>query len=214
MRSPTKTEIDLIQAVNAHLSHLTQQSRHNVEEASLRAASGALRFLLVEDNLIRAWKLSNLGGAMTFKTWCIVSAEGNDVLAYCGGGDILPGIPFSACHNAKLEERTLNLVDFRKRPRIQVGTVTVSTVELIQYVANTLGGAHFDPEGKSPKSRKPSFNLLRRLEAGEFGGFISQVNGRNLLHHEVLSITQTVVRSPQVAELMQWRAPTSNLQSA
>ena len=90
---------------------------------------------------------------------------------------------------------------------IQVGSVKVSTVQLVQYVANTLGGAHFDPEGKSPKSRKPVFDLLRRLEAGEFGGLPFQVNDRNLLHHEMLSVAQVLIRSPEVERLSAWRAP-------
>jgi hypothetical protein len=92
-----------------------------------------------------------------------------------------------------------------KQPRIQIGAVKVSTVELIKYVANTLGGSHFDPEGKSPKSKKPVFDILRRVEAGEFPTFVSQVNGRNLLHHEILSVAQVVIRSPQVVLLSAWR---------
>ena len=136
---------------------------------------------------------------MTFKTWCITSTQGDGVIAYCGGGDVIPGIPISVCRNATLAELPLDLVAFRQRPRIQIGKVKVSTVQLIQYVANTLGGIHFDPEGKSPKSRKPVLDLLRRVETGEFPSFVSQVNRRNLLHHEILSVAQVVIRSPEVA---------------
>jgi hypothetical protein len=104
--------------------------------------------------------------------------------------------------NATLKEVSLNLKNFCQRPRIQIGTVKVSAVELIQYVANTLGGAHFDPEGRSPKSRKPVFNLLRQIEAEADMNVL--VNNRNLLHHEVLSIAQAVIRSPEVARLSAW----------
>lgn len=207
MRRVDPTDVARIDAVNAHLNQLTRVIRHDTNQTSLRVASGSLRFLLVDGHLAGAWKVSGLGGAMTFRTWCIVSTEGKDVIAYCGGGDVLPGMIFSACLNAKLGERSLNLVDFCKRPRIQIGEVKVSTVQLVQFVANTLGGIHFDPEGKSPRSRKPVFDLLRRLEAGEHPGFVSHVNGRNLLHHELLSVAQSVIRSPQVAQLRQWRKP-------
>jgi hypothetical protein len=44
-------------------------------------------------------------------------------------------------------------------------------------------------------------DVLRRVEAGEFASFISQVNGRDLLHHEILSVAQVVIRSPEVARL-------------
>ena len=202
--------VQLIRIVNAHLKNLSSTSVFNVEEDSLKVASNSLRFLLVNDELARAWKASGLKGPMTFETWCITSTKGsnNDVVAYCGGGDILPGIPFSASHGATLAKLTLNLKDFCKRPRIQVGQVTISTIQLIQYVANTLGGAHFDP-GKSKRSKKPHFDLLRRLEAGEISGPPLLVNGRNLLHHEILSVAQVVIRSPEVAQLRAWRDSTA-----
>jgi hypothetical protein len=205
MTHPTQTDIALIRVVNAHLKTLSALSVHDVDEPNLAVASSSLRFLLVEGCLGRAWKALRFGGPMTFKAWCITSTQGDDVVAYCGGGDVLPGIPISACFNATLAELQLDLVAFCQRPRIQIGAVKVSTVQLIQYVANTRGGSHFDPEGKSPKSRKVVFDLLRRVEAGEFPSFISQVNGRNLLHHEILSIAQVVIRSPEVARLGAWR---------
>jgi hypothetical protein len=37
----------------------------------------------VEGMLKQGWKASGLGGPMTFKTWCIVDTEDDDVLAYC-----------------------------------------------------------------------------------------------------------------------------------
>ncbi len=177
----------------------------NVDEPTLLVASNSLRSLLVAGMLKQSWKASGLGGPMTFKTWCIVDTEGDDVLAYCGGGDVLPGIPISACRNAKLAERTLDLDTLCRQPRIHFGANKVTTVQLIQYVSNNLGGSHFDPQGISPRSRR--HDLLRRLDAGEFGRLGLEVNKRSLLHHEVLSVAQTVVRSPQVAQLSAWPVP-------
>jgi hypothetical protein len=196
----------LIDVVNSHLKQLSNTSRFDVGQADLRVASASLRFLLVENCLEQAWKASDIGGPMTFRTWCITSTKGDDVVAYCGGGEILPSVPFSACRNAELSELTLDLKAFRQRARIQVNDVKVSTTQLIQYVANTLGGAHFDPEGKSQRSQKAAFNLLRTLESGEISGPPFQVNGRNLLHHEILSIAQVVLRSPEVITLRTWRS--------
>jgi hypothetical protein len=206
MHRQSSTDLALISTVTAHLANLPRFTSYDIDEASLRVASVSLRYLLVEDMLARAWNASGCGGPMTFRTWCITSTQGDDVVAYCGGGELLPGIPFSACRNATLAERSLDLKAFRVRPRIQVGSVKISAVELIQYVANTLGGAHFDPEGRSPRSRKSVFDLLRRLEAGEFSGLEFKVNDRNMLHHEMLSIAEAVLRSPEVLRLRQWRA--------
>ena len=206
MHRPSSTDTALIGTVNAHLGQLSRIAVYNADEVNLRVASISLRYLLVEDMLARAWRASGFGGPMTFRAWCITSAQGKNVVAYCGGGELLPCIPFSACWNAELAEQSLDLTAFRKRPCIQVGNVKVTTVELIQYVANTLGGAHFDPEGRSPKSRKPVFDLLRRVEVEGFSGLHLKVNDRNLLHHEMLSIAETVLRSPEVLRLKTWRA--------
>lgn len=118
-------------------------------------------------------------------------------------------MPVSMCRNATLKEISLNLKDFRQRPRIQIGTTKVSTVELVQFVGNTLGATHFDPEGKSPKSHKGHFDLLRDVEAGKIGNLGVLVNNRKLLHHEVLSIAQAVIRLPEVARLSAWSRPTA-----
>jgi hypothetical protein len=202
MQKLTQSDISLIKVVIGHLNQLSALSVYDADEASVRVASASLRFLLVEDGLARAWRASGLGGPMTFATRCITSTQGDGVVAYCGGGDMLPGIPFAASRGAEFAELTLNLRYFSRRARIQVGSVEISTVELVKYVANTLGGAHFDPN-----SGKPVFDLLRRLEAGEFGGPPLLVNDRNLLHHEMLSVAQVLIRSPEVARLVAWSAP-------
>ena len=101
---------------------------------------------------------------MTFKTYRITNA-GNDAIAYCGGGDILPNVPVSVCHNARLEERVLNLRDFGRQTKILVGREKASTTDIIKYVANALGAAHFDPTGKTAHK----YDLLRRIEAGKSG---------------------------------------------
>jgi hypothetical protein len=142
---------------------------------------------------------------VTFRTYAITSTCGDDVIAYCGGGDILPGVPFSVGRNATLEERILNLKNFYRQTRIQIGTETASTNDIIKYVANALGAAHFDPSGKAAHK----YDLLQRIESGEVGQLPLLVNDRNPLYHEILSIAQAVVRSPQVAELLGWSAPKS-----
>ena len=83
--------------------------------------------------------------------------------------------------------------------------VKISTIEVVQYVANSLGGSHFDPSGKA--ARKPKAEVLRKLEAGEIEAPGIRVNNRSLLHHEILSISQAIVRSPQIEQLQAWDVP-------
>jgi hypothetical protein len=200
MRALTRHDVELVKTVQAHLRNLASLSVHNADEPTVRIATGALRALVSEEMLQRAWIASGLRGPMTFKTYFITSTTGDDVVAYCGGGDILPNVPFSVCRGANLQERTLNLKDFCRQTRIQIGAETASTTDIIKYVANALGATHFDPHGKAARK----YDLLRRIEAGEVGKLFLQVNDRNLLYHEILSIAQSVIRSPQVKELLEW----------
>lgn len=191
--------------VQAHLKTLGSLSAYNADEPTVRVAAGTLRALIVEEMLQRAWKATGLRGPITLTCYCVDSTEGEDVIAYCGGGDILPGVPCSVTRNASLVQRTLHLRDFSRQTRIQVGVVTASTADIIKYAANALGGAHFDPDGKTARKH----DLLRPIEAGEIGQMFVQVNKRNALYHEILSIAQAVVYSPQVKELVEWSPPLS-----
>ena len=80
----------LIETVQAHLRSLASMSVYNADQPTARIATAALRALISEEMLQRAWGASGLRGPMTFKTYFIASTSGDDVIAYCGGGDILP----------------------------------------------------------------------------------------------------------------------------
>jgi hypothetical protein len=201
MKRHTKEDIDLIQTAQAHLRLLRNEANYNADEAILRAASGPLRALLVEGLLIRAWKLIGIGGPITLRAQCIVSSEGSDVVAYCGGADMLPNISFAVGRNARTAEKSLNLQDYLNSTRIRVGETEVSTKVLIQYVANTRGGAHYESGSK----RKPEYELLADLESGKIPGPAIRINNRNPLHHEILSIAQAILRSPEVSYLSAWQ---------
>jgi len=126
--------------------------------------------------LQRAWLAAGLRGPITFKTYFIARA-GGDAIAYCGGGDVIPNVPFSVCRNAELEERVLNLRDFCRQSRILVGAEKASTLDIIKYVSNTLGATHLDPAGKSARK----YDFLRRIEAGEIEQlFISHIGSLTL----------------------------------
>jgi hypothetical protein len=153
--------------------------------------------LLVEGMLQRAWRTAKIGGPITIPTWRFNSKPGPGVMGYCGGADVIPGVPVTIGFNATIEEATLNLHDFCKQSRIFIETVTISTVELIQYIANTMGGAHWDPTSK----RKAAAQALRDLEDSGGSPLQMEVNQRNLLHHELLSIVQALLRSPEVTLL-------------
>ena len=194
----------LISTVQAHLRQVLAVAAHSADEPTMRMISGNLRFLLVHENLARAWREAGLGGTITVKTWCIESVErGVDVIAFCGGGDILPGVPVSVCRGAHLKEKTLDLYAFCRATRAQVAQIKISTTELIDFVANAMGGSHFDPWGRA--ARKPKADILQKVESGEIPAPGLRFNDRSILHHEVLSIAQSLVRSKQVHQLLAYR---------
>lgn len=198
------TDVSLIATVNAHLKQLEAGVSYTSDEATLRVATASLRILLADDALIQAWRLSKIGGPMTFSTMCISEVKPGPVLAFCGGGDLIPNVPFSVCRGASLERKTLEWKTFCNSTRIQVDQTKISTVELVRFVANSLGGVHFDQNGKAAKKEKGA--ILNKLASGELIGVPIQISGRNNLHHEILSIAQSVIRSPQVAMLRRWQS--------
>jgi hypothetical protein len=204
MVKPSQQHTELIEIVAGHLVLLSSVAKHDSAEATLRAVTGSLRLLLVDDLLGRAWKVAGLGGPIVIDTWSIVRTGPGEIVAFCGGGEILPGIAVSAGRHAGSERKTLNWHDFRRQARVQIGSVKISTAEVVQYIANKRGGVHFDPTSATPKT--PKFELLRQVEAGEIEGPALRFNDRSLLHHEILSIGQSVIRSAQVERLRIWAA--------
>lgn len=194
---------ELIETVNGHLRVVSGSIGYNVDEATLRAITASLRFLLADDHLARAWRASTCKGPLVIHTWGLVRTGPGVIVALCGGGELLPGVPVSAGLNAGVERKKLDLHAFCLQTRVQVGEDRISTIELIQYFANKRGGVHFGSLAKKPK-----FELLRRLEAGELGGPPLKLNDRSLLHHEILSIAQALVNSPDVSRLRLVQAKT------
>ena len=87
MRVFSRHDLDLIKTVQAHLlkASLLCQAMELMTTTQIATAT----LTLSEDMLQRAWYASGLPRSVTFKTYFIANA-GNDAIAYCGGGDILP----------------------------------------------------------------------------------------------------------------------------
>lgn len=201
--SSRSEDTGIIPVVQAHLRAIARWSVAKTSEHELRVASGSLRLLLCQEGVQRAWKATGLGGPVMVSAMCIDTYR-PDAVVFCGGGDVLPGMTFSTAHNATLKQKTLNLTDYINRPCAILGGVKISTWELVMFVANNLGGSHYDPQGKSSKV-KAAYEALRRFETGNTPGlFISAVNGVNQTHHELLSISQTILASREIQNLITW----------
>jgi hypothetical protein len=202
VKSLTPEQIDLLKTAKAHLAALQQASSPWEDEHSLRVASASLRFLVVDGNLQRAWKASGIGGPIEVEASCFTVPPGNDVVAFCGGADILPGVPVSlSWGRVELVTKTLNLDSFLQSPCSYLKGTRISRHDLIKYVANTKGGVHYDPAGQSKKSQDAKFNLLRDMEQTGIAGLGIAFNGRNLVHHELASAIKSILGSRQIQRL-------------
>lgn len=195
-------ETDLIKTAQAHLRALGRMDSPWVDEHSLRVASAPLRFLLVEGNLVRAWRASGIGGPIQMMAYCFASPPGLEAIGFCGGGDVLPGVPMSmGWGDIRLKLKNLNIHAFLNEPCVCAKGLRITRRELVQYIANTKGGTHYDAQGLSPRSQNAKFSLLRELEEKGLAGLGIKTNDRNLVHHELLSITQSLLRSAEVQRL-------------
>jgi hypothetical protein len=200
----TAGEIDLIKTTIAHCRALSKVISPWVSEHDLRVASASLRFLLVDDNLVRAWRASRLGGPIVVEANCFSAPPDSSAVAFCGGAEILPGVPVSiSWGDVDLVKKRLNLKDFLNSACIYFKGTAISRHNLIKYVANTKGGSHYDPGGVSPKSQAKKFEILRTLENEGMSGLEVAMNGRNPVHHELASVIQSIISSPELQKLSQ-----------
>lgn len=87
-------------------------------------------------------------------------------------------------------ERLTPLRTYLSEKTMIVEGIPISRNDLVQFVANKLGGVHFDTV-----SQKPSEKALRALQQFE-------IMNRPAAMHEILSYGQQLARSPSIAELL------------
>ncbi len=209
MKIFSREEVDLLKMSVEHLLVLRNAAAPAAGEHRLRVAAASLRFLLVEENLARAWKTSGIGGPIVVDAMAFSSPPGSQSVGFCGGAEIMPGVPISTGwgDDVHLEPKRFNLPDFLRAPCIYFKGMKISRHALIQFIANTKGGNHYDPAGRAQKSQKEKFELLWRLEHEGMAGLSLAVNDRNLIHHEIASIILSILRSKEIqrlVDLAQW----------
>ncbi len=94
---------------------------------------------------------------------------------------------------------TLLLDEYMASTCIVVDGTAVSRRHVVKFVANRLGGAHFDPRGKKSRKREEEeeerlFDLMDRAV---------HVVRLPLVYYELLSIGQSLVNSEDIKRLLQ-----------
>lgn len=183
------------------LDHLAGTwNQKSVSNDDLRRGSAQLCHLLVEGNLLRAWR------SMGFQNQPIIPAprlesclrdHAGIAIGVAGGGEY-EGVKaaLAVVRKAKLEApqpkeeevtHPFKLTKFLTSCSLVINGKRIKREEIIKYVANKLGGAHYDE-----RRLEPAFAALDN--AGTAINFL----GKNAVYFELLSIGQLLANAPDI----------------
>lgn len=214
-------DLELAQLVADDLYYLFKEWNQDIDDASLRRSSPVLRALLVEGLLARtAHQFNRDIRVMAPEIGRVVKeTELQECTFFQAGGAKYKGMivqAMSMVPRAKtLEEikasyeRSKDVMGksypvkigaFLKQTSFVVKGVLINREEVIKYVANKLGGAHYDSSRTAPKKTgevllEQKYALLDEVRTG-----ISTAD-KNAVYYELLSIGQRVVNSRDIQNL-------------
>jgi len=191
--------------------------RDDIDDESLRRNSLVLRRLLVEQDLLKAWRKVGFGDepmieAPTLKEH-LKTCPLQDVRFATAGGASYRGIQIAALflrRRAATPEQIRRgsalgpyvfklhrFQEFIESPCMIAKGTAVTRRDLIRYVANKLGGAHTDKRRDTARPLDAIFKLLDEIFQ------TTQVAGKNAIYYELLSIGQSMIRSEDINRLSQ-----------
>ncbi len=213
----TRQEEYLIKRVVQHLRYIRDNWNDRIELEEVVRSSNVLRILLVHDELGRAWRLCGYTFPIRLQVLTLtrlLSEYDNDKIltAWTGGAHYRKvryalGLAFlgekpKTSGSSTLEQyrQDLTLNEYCKSVcmvvRVKdVGLVEINRLELINYVANKLGGTHVDFTRKSNKPLEQKFIALDEAHNYE------DVE-KNIIPWQLLAIGQELVGSRYIQRLM------------
>lgn len=214
-------DIDLINIVLEDLDYLTQDWNQDIDDASLRRTSPILRSLLIEGQLLKISRMLNVDiKIMAPKiSYFENDLDVSDVIFYQSGGAKYKGkqVSFTTQTNKVLspEEIKLNyekerkLIDksypvklqkFMKQVSFIIEGTKINREEVIKYIANKKGGAHYDKNRTSKKSGSKG-DLEKKFILLDTAFKHITVADKNSVYYELLSIGQRIVNSKDIQKI-------------
>ncbi|MEV4320595.1 hypothetical protein AB0J37_00020 [Microbispora rosea] len=207
MTLPVIVDPNLVASVREDLTYLAQGCKQPVTEASVKRASAVLRRLVLDQNatLQAGRKMLGLQGQPRIQAFDLEAElasryRGVD-FAFAGGAQVggalmaLTIMRYMPLPPPRFKIREYLLSQYMQATAMVVMGKPVSRSHLVRYVANKLGGVHYDPHRTNSKEDR----LFKLLDAHRER---LHVAGVDIVHYEVLAIGQHLLRSPQVAELL------------
>lgn len=217
-------DLYVIETVAQDLSFLRESWDESIDDASLRRSSNVLRMLLVDGNYGRAWRLAGFSQEpriiATDLSANLGTIDRSRIVYAQAGGARFQGMELAgalmvnyAMTDRELAQRTGNrssplrseygLSQFVESDCIIYKGVHIKRREIIQYVANKLGGAHLDVNRSLSKEHKDV--LLDELRN------TMQLVGKPSIYFELLSIGQAIA---QAKDTLRFLERVRNLSSA
>lgn len=212
----TPEESYILKTVTEDLVFLREKWDQEIDDASLRRSSNVLRILLVEDAYGKAWRLAGLEKQPRIYAPDLEEAlEGlpRERIRFAqAGGAVYKGVRIAsalmtdfAMSDSQIKERAKKragppkkafwLSEFADSPCLIINSVEVKRRELVQYVANKLGGAHLDLRRDPTKELDRKFMALDSLP-----GIV--IAGKASVYYELLSIGQALARSSDTEKFL------------
>lgn len=213
-------DLELARIVSEDIDFLTREWNQDIDDASLRRASPILRSLLVEGTLGKV--AHECGKSLKVMAPAInrtlTETELKEKVYFQAGGARYKGLKVQAMSivNRALSEKEIKanyerekqvigrsypvkLGAFLRQPSFVVDGVLIYRDEVIKYVSNKLGGAHYDNTRntgtKGEANLENKYTLLDKVRNG------TCVADKNAIYYELLSIGQRVVNSRDVRHL-------------
>jgi hypothetical protein len=206
--------VKLLKVVAEDIEYLRSDWLSEITNPALRQGSTTLRRLLVDGDLQTAWKKARLPGEPQMPAFVIPDVEAvykkERIVFASAGGAIYRGAQVAGMcmvdYEASNEElkrqqalgiprQVLGLRRFTEGPCIRLRRGHINRRQLVKYVANKLGGAHYDERRGSHHEE----SLYRELDA------LSeriQCLGKPVLYFELLSIGQALANAPDLHRLV------------
>ncbi|OAJ71555.1 hypothetical protein A7976_08590 [Methylobacillus sp. MM3] len=200
---------ELVRTVKADIIYLRQHWDQTVDDDSLRRASPIFRRLVVDNDLQRAWKDAGQPREPQIQSptleGIIAEIPLNKILFAAAGGahfgkEYLAGalIRNYAVPPEELQRRAqtgvptklMGLREFANTPVVIVQGIPIPRRIVIKYVANKLGGAHFDPRRES-NDEGAMYELLDKAST-------IALLGKPAIYFELLSAGQALANAPDI----------------
>lgn len=216
-------DIDLIKIVSEDLDYLAEEWTQDIDDSSLRRASPVLRSLLIENQLMKVANI--LSEEINIMAPCIskydVHMNDPSIVFYQSGGAKYKGMEIQFLkhlNRAKSPEEIkadyerekssigqnypVKLSLFMKQISFIINGVKINREEVIKYIANKRGGAHYDSSRKTDRTGskgelEKKYVLLDNIHES------TSVADKNAVYYELLSIGQRLIASHDVQRVRQ-----------